>query len=745
MGAVYKARQMSLDRVVSLLVLTRELSEDTKFVRNFESEARKAARLKHPHLVQVYDVGRSEGLYWISMEYLEVESVEVRVVRDGPLVEHFAVGVCLQVVQALQHAWEKSRLIHGDIKPRHILLERETHNARLAELGFGKSGFVGEGDPEVSDTVFTMGTPQFVSPEKAMRSKSLDFRADMYSLGATMYFMLTGKVPFDGLDPAAMLASHLRGHLPDPRTYRPGLHQSMVSVLERLLAKDPVDRYPTWAALAHDLTQIQENRGLSAPPLAPGKSTLQRSHGRSSAAATPRRKTGVGTVAEVALFIALVGVVGWYFFLYNRQTKEEVAPQSVAPTNATATAAPIEEPPPTEEPKEDPAVVAEREKAAREEEDRLKREQEEARKAEEQKAAQDLARTRYTEWKSSLEEMLAAHEYERALDAVSQAKQDPQFTLVHDKLEGDDALARALIHARDTGWANAVGQTAAVGASSGTITKVEGDKFWVKLAVGEVAVPRSTVEPAKLAAWAVSPSPQDADLNLAAGMFLWYHGEKRLARAYLSNAMRLGASPSFELPIEVTEAATATTSAASPTTSTVPPSETGTGSTPAGIPSIRQPAQIDIVVKKGLKRGYSGTDYDNKRDVMSFTVQIKSKEFRTDYKTLKATLYVYGRNTSTQLFQLLLKESSELDLPRGGSHEFDGGTLSLEYDDNYSAQFGVKYAGYVLVIRDEQGAVVKAKSTNQSFVNNVDKLDEIGVGSSFDGTLNAPSRGGSPR
>jgi tRNA A-37 threonylcarbamoyl transferase component Bud32 len=253
MALVYAAKQMNLDRVVALKVLDPRLPfMDADFIDRFMSEAKAAARLNHPNIVQAYDVGSSNGYHYFAMEY--VEGVTLRELQDecsgGTLQEQHAVFVVREVARALSHA-ESHRLVHRDIKPGNVMIAR-TGVVKLCDLGLAQQ----IDSNNEKDKGVIMGSPFYIAPEQIEGRGDLDSRADIYSLGATLFHLLTGHPPFTGRSPEDVCLRHLSDPVPDPRTSNPGVTQRIVQIVYRMMAKDRDDRYPTVAELVADLNRI---------------------------------------------------------------------------------------------------------------------------------------------------------------------------------------------------------------------------------------------------------------------------------------------------------------------------------------------------------------------------------------------------------------------------------------------------------------------------------------------------------
>jgi serine/threonine protein kinase len=249
MGAVYKARQLSLKRLVALKTLQPNVADNADYIARFQQEAIAAASLSHPNLVQVYSAGESEGLHWFSMEYVEGESARARLKRDGRIEPREAITIAICVATALQYGWRKAALIHRDIKPDNIFLAR-SGEVKLGDLGLAKSAAENKG---LTSTGHSLGTPYYISPEQARDSKTVDFRADIYSLGCTLFDMVAGRPPFDGSSAAAILLKHLTEPVPSLQDAWPQCPPRLSELVGKMMQKDPADRPQDYAALMGEL------------------------------------------------------------------------------------------------------------------------------------------------------------------------------------------------------------------------------------------------------------------------------------------------------------------------------------------------------------------------------------------------------------------------------------------------------------------------------------------------------------
>ncbi|MEK7487538.1 MAG: serine/threonine-protein kinase, partial [Planctomycetota bacterium] len=248
MGTVYKARQLSMDRLVAVKILSLELAENEDFRQRFLKEARATAKLNHNNIVSGIDVGEIQGEYFFVMEYVDGFSIQKRLERGGAEDEKQASNIVLQIAKALEHA-HKHGLVHRDVKPDNILLTR-TAVAKLCDLGLAL-----ETGKNQQDRGKSMGTPSYISPEQALGEGEVDIRSDIYSLGVTFFHMLSGNPPFQG-SPAVVMTKHINEDLPDLFEIAPHLKEGTVQIVEKMLEKRPEDRYQTPTELIEDLDRV---------------------------------------------------------------------------------------------------------------------------------------------------------------------------------------------------------------------------------------------------------------------------------------------------------------------------------------------------------------------------------------------------------------------------------------------------------------------------------------------------------
>jgi len=259
-GNVYLARQVSLNRDIALKILNEEHSQDIAFVQDFINETRVAASLNHPNIVQAYAVNfdSAAGLYYFAMEYIDGESLSALVEKQGKLAPERAAEIMYAVTEALDYAWRERHLVHRDIKPDNIMLTSDGR-VKLADMGMAKQ--VKEEEVATSDI---FGTPQYVAPE-ILICHPADCRSDIYSLGASIYFALTGKFPFANPDLNELAKMHLTTPLPSLAVIAPEVPASLAMLIEIMMAKRPVQRYQNYQELQDDLRRVMDGQMPSHP------------------------------------------------------------------------------------------------------------------------------------------------------------------------------------------------------------------------------------------------------------------------------------------------------------------------------------------------------------------------------------------------------------------------------------------------------------------------------------------------
>lgn len=263
MGAVFRALDTMLNREVALKVLSRDQGADEETRRRFQNEAQSAARLDHENIARVYYVGEDRGLNYIVFEFIEGVNLREVVERQGPLPVAAALSYTLQVAHALAHACGRD-VVHRDIKPSNLIIMSDGR-AKLVDMGLARLHQVHTDGEDLTASGVTLGTFDYISPEQARDPRVADVRSDIYSLGCTLYFMLTGRPPFPDGTVLQKLLQHNSDPPPDPREINPSLPAETSLLVSKMLAKDPLRRYQHPSALIADLHLLAEQLGCPLP------------------------------------------------------------------------------------------------------------------------------------------------------------------------------------------------------------------------------------------------------------------------------------------------------------------------------------------------------------------------------------------------------------------------------------------------------------------------------------------------
>ena len=334
MGSVYKARQTSMDRIVALKILPPSLAKDPSFIERFTREARSSARLNHPNIVSAIDVGQAGGVYYYAMEFIPGWSVKA-LLEKGPMSEEKVLSVGYAMADALVHA-HASGIIHRDIKPDNILIDTEG-TPKLCDLGLARHESDSDEQKHLTQEGQTIGTPHYISPEQARGQRDLDGTTDLYSLGATLYHMLTGSTMFDGPTSVVVMSMHIADKARHPSEFGGKVSKGTVAILAKLLTKNRADRYESAEQLGGDLQRMMQGKPplyaelpFSKFPFKTGATTLASApvgprKGASVAVRRPRpaaAQSGKIGVAAIVLLL-LIGAGGYAFYL-RTQSKSQM-------------------------------------------------------------------------------------------------------------------------------------------------------------------------------------------------------------------------------------------------------------------------------------------------------------------------------------------------------------------------------------------------------------------------------------
>ncbi len=303
MSTLWKAQQNSLGRDVVIKVLSSNLSRGVEDIKQFMFEAQVAASLKHQGIVQVYDFGqcKNDSRYYFVMEYISGYSVGEWIRRKGHISAPDALIVAQSVAEALRYAWNKSRIVHCDIKPDNIMVDGDG-TIKLTDLGLAHAvGNIRSVTNQDGETL-VMGTPNYMAPEQVRGDPSIDCRTDVYALGASLYHMVTGHLPFMEADGVAAMELQINYYVQDPRKINPSVGAGISCLIEKMMMKKPERRHKDWTEVIEDIYLVQMGTMPVGEPPEPGESTVSvnRTRERPAAAAGLRLAQTPGAAPKPA-------------------------------------------------------------------------------------------------------------------------------------------------------------------------------------------------------------------------------------------------------------------------------------------------------------------------------------------------------------------------------------------------------------------------------------------------------------
>ena len=272
MASVWKARQISLDRMVAIKFLNDAFATEEHDRQQFCAEAQEMGKLKHPNIVQVYDANFKDGIYYFVMEFVDGYTMGDFLRRKNRLAPDDVLVIAESVAVALDYAWTGHGIVHCDIKPDNIMADADG-TLKVTDLGLCRSVTMRKTHNEPEDTIY--GTPAYMSPEQIYGDRKLDCRSDIYSLGASLYHLLTGQLLFPGKSDDDMVRCHVGSYqAPAIQTFLPRVNPSICVLVEKMLAKNPDQRYQGWHSVIHDIKRIFANHVLYPNTFAAGASSL---------------------------------------------------------------------------------------------------------------------------------------------------------------------------------------------------------------------------------------------------------------------------------------------------------------------------------------------------------------------------------------------------------------------------------------------------------------------------------------
>ena len=332
MGEVYLANQVSLDRKVAVKILSKEMAKKPGFVERFVRECRAMAKIDHPNAVKVYAADSDKGLNYVGIEYIDGQSMQDWIDKFETLSVGDAINVILSCADALNHAHELN-LIHRDIKPDNILVTKKGV-VKVADFGLAKA--LDDEDMSMTQSGTGLGTPLYMPPEQARDAKNVDHRTDIYALGCTFYYFLTGKLPFEGGSVLKLIVAKEKGQYPAARSLNPKVPEKLSLMIDKMIQKDPKHRYSSCAEIINDLDQLGlESEVLSFVDDSSGgtpsrssrvrqRSTVGSDSDRTSGVSLPQFRTSAEDATQNEAFAAAKDTTIWYVRYVNKKGESQV-------------------------------------------------------------------------------------------------------------------------------------------------------------------------------------------------------------------------------------------------------------------------------------------------------------------------------------------------------------------------------------------------------------------------------------
>jgi Serine/threonine protein kinase len=343
MGLVYKSRDHLLNRFVAVKILKPELTEDEEFINKFRKESLSSASLSHPNIVNIYDVGVDDGIYYIVMEYVKGKTLKEVIRERAPMPYYEIINISRQICLALEHA-HNNNIIHRDIKPQNILI---THDGivKVADFGIARAS----NSSTLTNTGSVLGSVYYISPEQA-RGGYTDGKTDIYSLGTVMYEMAASKVPFQGESPVVVALKHIQEDVIKPSELNPDIPVALEDIILKALMKNSASRYESAAAMIRDLDRASANPNnhitvkydnpndiTRVMPVIKESDIETNTSGEGRRKRSNKKKVNKGLIAGIAALVTIVIVSGVLIYMAKTGGRNEVnVPNIIGQSEDTA-------------------------------------------------------------------------------------------------------------------------------------------------------------------------------------------------------------------------------------------------------------------------------------------------------------------------------------------------------------------------------------------------------------------------
>ncbi len=255
MGEVWLANQTEIDRKVALKILNSKLASNQKIVRRFIREAKNTGKLQHDNIITALDAGvTKDEIYYIVMSYVDGQDLDHIIENQGAFKEKKALKIANDIADALHYSWNNHMMIHRDVKPANIMIDK-FEETKLMDMGIAKC--LGDDTVALTMTGTIMGSPNYMSPEQAKGRPDVDFRADVFSLGTTLFHLVTGIPPFDDKKIANVISNVINEHIENPSKINPKVSKQCTQLIYKMTSKKPEDRYKSWETVMEDIELVK--------------------------------------------------------------------------------------------------------------------------------------------------------------------------------------------------------------------------------------------------------------------------------------------------------------------------------------------------------------------------------------------------------------------------------------------------------------------------------------------------------
>lgn len=319
MGEVWLARQESMERDVALKLLSPVFVQDDNFIKRFLKEARIYGKLEHPNIVQAHDAGEENGIYYLAMSFVDGEDLSQICQRDIFIPEKEALRIAKKIAEALAYAWDEHKILHRDIKPSNIMVDKNG-TPKLMDMGISKT--LSE-ESSMTMTGSIVGTPYYISPEQARAEKDMDFRADIYSLGATLFHVATGNLPFKAATTMGVLSKLITESIPPPKVMNPELSDGCAMLMEVMMAKDKNERQASWQEVIEDIDNVLDGDFPATPLPAKAEERYKSVQRRTNMVEPKEASSKMLIYAVAAVVVLLVVAVGFSVVLISAKKENK--------------------------------------------------------------------------------------------------------------------------------------------------------------------------------------------------------------------------------------------------------------------------------------------------------------------------------------------------------------------------------------------------------------------------------------